>query len=65
MKPRIATLDGIFVLNHDGFYEPEAEPEQKLPRRWMGILWYGGAAICAALLCMAGYCLLQAWSALH
>ncbi|WP_167522483.1 MULTISPECIES: hypothetical protein [unclassified Mesorhizobium] len=31
------------------------EPEAKLSRPWMILIWYGGAAISAALLYGAGY----------
>lgn len=41
MKPlRIATLDGIYVLDEKtGFYEPYAEPEPKYPLWFLGYGW--------------------------
>jgi hypothetical protein len=59
MKPhRIATLEGIYVLSRDGFYEPEPEPEEKRSGLWLAI----GGPILFGLVCSAGFAI---WSAMH
>jgi hypothetical protein len=58
MKPCIATLEGIYVLSRDGFYEPEPEPEEKRSGLWLAI----GGPILFGLVCGAG---LAIWSAMH
>ncbi|MBZ9759461.1 hypothetical protein LB553_00980 [Mesorhizobium sp. CA8] len=40
MRPRIVTLDGIYQLNRDGFYEPERE-EEETRLSWRYLLFYG------------------------
>lgn len=42
-RPRVATLDGIYILSESGFYEPEAEPETRYA--WRGKLMYALAIL--------------------
>lgn len=48
MKPQtISTLEGIFVLDETGFYQPYVEPEPK-SATWM-YYWVAGAVIAAVV----------------
>lgn len=66
MKPAtISTPDGIYVLDHDGFYVAYEEPDPKLPAWQNSALWYGGFALGLGTLFLAGEGMWMALEALH
>jgi len=66
MKPQtISTTDGIFVLDHDGFYIPYEEPDPKLPAWQYTAFWALALAGCLGTLFLAGEGMWMALEALH
>jgi len=63
-RPRIATLDGIFVLDPvSGHYEPETEPDP-VPYPASGLILIAACLIGWAAFVSAGYALYRAFQAL-
>jgi len=62
--PRVVTTEGIFILDHTGFYVPYEEPDPELPRWQYFTFWVAALGFCLGTLFLAGEGMWMAWSAL-